>query len=519
MDKNQDSAIFEAYKPFRNTIRKLGLADSLAVIRAYMSNLQFKQDIPSDCEVHRDYLSAASHSERACWIAEFHLETICREVILHAKEFGQAEDTLRDWKTLARTVNRLKNLEEVITGRYRSSGLFMQELHRMAHRQFPWQESRPTEVNITRYHMIYGYPPLRGIIKSTTGLSSEELFLFGMALLGNFTGTFALFYPPSIQIPGLSSEGLDRFLNHFSRSLSDLKVLLQSEHQMNDKFAYAYHSLRAYPLIRTKYQGRECLLCPIPTLLFWRFTNGVYYEIFNQPGFENAFGEAFQWYVGQVIEKGTTRERTRLYPECEYRVGKELKRTVDWIMDQAGAALFIEAKTKRMRFDAKVEITQENILRIELDKLASMIVQVYKSIRDYREGKYPDYAFDPQRKIFPMVVTLENWFLMGPRLLNELKDDVSRRMKNENLPLEFLQDMPFSVCSTHEFEQAVQVMDLAGILTVMQGKVDDSREQWTLAAFLRDGFQEHARHTRFLFQNEFDTIGVNVIGEWNLTEE
>ncbi|HSL04691.1 MAG TPA: hypothetical protein VK901_14280 [Nitrospiraceae bacterium] len=203
---------------------------------------------------------------------------------------------------------------------------------------------------------------------------------------------------------------------------------------MNDRFAYAYHSLRAYPLIKMRYQGRDCLVCPIPTLLFWRFTNGVYYEIFNQPGFENAFGEAFQWYVGQVIGRGTTRERTRLYPECEYRVGKESKRTVDWIVDQEGAALFVEAKAKRMRFEAKVEIVQEDVLPVELDKLAAMIVQVYKSIGDYRDGKYPNYAFDPQRKIYPMVVTLEDWFLMGPKLVNEVKDDVSRRMEKGIFP-------------------------------------------------------------------------------------
>ncbi len=114
-----------------------------------------------------------------------------------------------------------------------------------------------------------------------------------------------------------------------------------------------------------------------------------------------------------------------------------------------------------------------------------------------------------------MVVTLEDWFLMGPKLVNEVKDDVSRRMENEGIPLAYLTDMPFSVCSTHEFEQAVQVMDHVGILTVMQGKVDDSRQQWTLAAFLRSGFQEYAKHTRFLFQEEFDAIGVKTIGEWN----
>ena len=514
MDKIQDPKIFEAYKPLRNTIRNLGLADSLAVIRAYMANLQFNKDIPSDCEVHQEY-AVASHAKRTAWIAEFHLETLCREIILHAKEYGQAKDTLRSWGTLARTINSLKHLEEMIAERYRAHDLLMQELHRMAHRQFPWQAFRPTAVNITRYHMIYGHPPLTGIVQTATGLSPEELFLFGMALLGAFMDNFAQVYPPNLQIPGLSLDGLDRFLGHFSRSLSDLKVLLQEEHQMNDRFGYAYHSLRAYPLIRMKYQGTECLVCPIPTLLFWRFTSGVYYEIFNQPGFENAFGDAFQWYVGQVIMKGTTSEKTRLDPDCEYRVGKDCKRTVDWIVDQEGAALFVEAKTKRLRFEAKIEIVEENILPIELNKLAAMIVQVYKSIHDYRNGRYPNYPFDPKRKIYPMVITLEDWFLIGPKLVNEVQDNVSRRMEKEEIPLEYLKDMPFSVCSAHEFEQAMQVMDQVGILTFMQGKVDDSRKQWTLSAFLKDGFQEYARNTRFLFQEEFDAIGVKAIGEWN----
>jgi len=170
--------------------------------------------------------------------------------------------------------------------------------------------------------------------------------------------------------------------------------------------------------------------------------------------------------------------------------------------------------TKRLRFEARVEIVQQDILSIELDKLAAMIVQVYKSIRDYRDGKYPNYPFDPQRKIYPMVVTLEDWFLMGPKMVNEVKDDVSRRMEKEEIPLEYLKEMPFSVCSTHEFEQAVQVMDQVGILTVMQGKVDDSRQEWTLSAFLRDAFREYARNSRFLFQKEFDAIGIKTIGGW-----
>jgi hypothetical protein len=55
-------------------------------------------------------------------------------------------------------------------------------------------------------------------------------------------------------------------------------------------------------------------------------------------------------------------------------------------------------------------------------------------------------------------------------------------------------------------------MDQAGIHTVMQSKADDSRQQWTLSAFLKDGFTEYVRNTRFLFQEEFDVIGIKTTG-------
>lgn len=516
MVKKQDATIFEAYKPLRNVIRKLDLTDSLAVIRGYLCNLQFDHDIPSDCEVHAEYLTRQSHTERARLISEFQLETLCREVILHASDLGRAEKSLKEWVTLGKTINHLKKLEEVIAGRYKTTNLFLQELHRMAHRQFPWQESKPTAPNITRYYMIYGHPPLKKIINDTTGLSLDELFLFGMALLGTFFQKFAILFPPNIQIPRLSSDGLDRFLRHFSNNFQDLRVLLQNEQEMNDRFLYAYHSLRAFPLIKIKYRGRDSLICPLPTLLFWRFTNGVYYEICKKSGFDNAFGDAFQWYVGQVIERATKSGSTRFYPEAQYWIGRDSKRTVDWIVEQDGAAIFVEAKTKRLAHQAKVEIIEEDILPLELDKLAAMVVQVYKSIRDYKSGHYPHFPFDPSRKIYPLIVTLEDWFVMGPKLATKLRADVTRRLEVEEIPVEVLEEMPFSICAIHEFEQAIQVMDHAGIRTVMQGKVERARQEWTLAAFLRDRFQEYETHARFLFEKEFDSIGISVLGDLNL---
>jgi hypothetical protein len=79
--------------------------------------------------------------------------------------------------------------------------------------------------------------------------------------------------------------------------------------------------------------------------------------------------------------------------------------------------------------------------------------------------------------------------------------------------------MPFSVCAIHEIEQAIQVIDRVGIRTIMQGKVEWPRQEWTLAAFLRDGFHDHWTQARFLFEEEFESIGISVFGDLNLRRQ
>jgi hypothetical protein len=400
-------------------------------------------------------------------------------------------------------------LEEFIGGRFHAPDLLMLELHRTAHRQFPWQMSRPTAPTIMRYFLVYKHPPMASVIQEVVGLTVEELFLMGMALLGSFTDNFALIKPVDVQIPGLSSDTLDRFLQHFSMELAALRDRLKSEQQMNDRFAYAFHSLRAYPLIQMTYRSKDSVVCPLPTLLFWRFTSGVYYEVFRHPAFDKAFGDAFQSYIGKVLKNGTSPSKTQIRQEQEYRVGKDLKRTVDWIAEQHDAVLFIEVKTKRLIMGARVEILSQTALSGELDKMAAIIVQVYRSIRDYREGRYPDYPFRAERQIFPLIVTLEDWFLMGPKILAELDSKIKTGLEVENLPVVWLTEMPYTVCSAHEFEQSIQVMDRAGICKVLAGKVFDSgKRTWSLAPYLEGDFKDIASEASFLFPQEYEALGL-----------
>jgi hypothetical protein len=271
-----DPAVFDRYKPLSNRIGNLCLVDSLAVIHAYIAHLQFDIPVPNTIEVHEKFLRAEKKTDKISWLSEWELETLCRETIIHAETDPPCQHSLRQWNTLSRVVNELKGLEEFISGKFVGPETIMLELHRIAHRQFPWQMSSPTAANLMRYYLVYQHGPLGELVRKVTGLSVNEVFFVGMTLLSVFIKEFVLFYPPTIGIRGLTVEQIDRFLRHFSSPLRDLKNLLASESEINDRFAYSYHSLRAFPLIRMSHLGKDSLFCPLPTLLFWRFTSGVY---------------------------------------------------------------------------------------------------------------------------------------------------------------------------------------------------------------------------------------------------
>lgn len=477
------------------------------MIHAYVTHLQFGSPIPKTIEVHRNFLSAESKTDKAAWLNEWELEILCREIIIHAENAMSSRSTLREWKVLSKTVNELKRLEEFISGRFLSPETIMLELHRIAHRQFPWQMSNPTAANLMRYYLVYQYGALGELVRKVTGLTVGEVFVVGMALLGIFLEKLSLFYPADIQVPRLTFEKVDRFLTHFSLPLKSLKKLLINEREVNDRFVYSYHSLRAFPLMQMSVQGRDAVVCPLPTLLFWRFTSGLYYKICKESGFANAYGEAFGQYVGSILRKAFVPPSHEVIPEDTYRDGKNLKRTVDWVVWGGEVALFVEAKTKRLVAEAKSEILVPEVLSGELNKMAGIILQVYKSIMDYLGGLYPSDHYKKGWRVFPLIVTLEDWFLMGPKLIGELDKLVLEGLEQQGLPANMLSDMPYTLCSACELEQAAQVMNLSGIQAVIGGKTTDLRKrECALDVYLKSEFKNELSHVKFLFPAEYSNF-------------
>jgi hypothetical protein len=241
------------------------------------------------------------------------------------------------------------------------------------------------------------------------------------------------------------------------------------------------------------------------TLLFWRFTSGLYYELISVPRFANEFGEGFQSYVGEVTTRiYSGNPRFEIIPEHEYWVGKHKKRTVDWIITDQTSALFLECKAKRVSLQSKTALTDFAPLEKDINSMASAIVQVYKTIGDYDKNSYPCFPFNKGRKIYPAVATLENWWMAGKVMHEKLAEAVRSRLVRARLPLALIDTHPYSVWAIQEMETGFQIVNKVGIQEFMDGKLNDPQmSQLDLHTYMIGRYKSHFPMEGF-FSDEYD---------------
>ena len=239
--------------------------------------------------------------EPRTWINEWLLMLLAKEVLLHSGVVAKKGASLRQWKTLADIIDRINRVETEIYGVYGSSDNVLVELIRIAHRTFGWQGDAPHASAIIRYHKILNTPEISQICVQRHGVTIYELMACGTSMLGHFLGSHSLRLPLTSQIAELPIAKFKAVFSLVAEDISTLRSELNREQQYNESFAYAYSSLRARPIILMCSGTSDVAVCPIPTLLFWRFTSGLYYDFIRVPEFANLFGDSYQAYVGEAV--------------------------------------------------------------------------------------------------------------------------------------------------------------------------------------------------------------------------
>ncbi len=109
--------------------------------------------------------------------------------------------------------------------------------------------------------------------------------------------------------------------------------------------------------------------------------------------------------------------------------------------------------------------------------------------------------------VYPIILTLEDWFIFSPRVDEMLERHVRKMLAEAGIPDTVLNDMPYTIASSHEFELAIQIVAQLDISRVMGKKIADDQRKWSLMPFIMTEFKEQVRLAeRFLFAEDWKKL-------------
>jgi hypothetical protein len=473
--------MYEAYKPFRNYMRRFALEPALVHLWRLSQHLEHDGPLPGEMGPPPERW--AQGRKLGGHLFAWDLDILAREIVLNAQPAGAVLDR---WNDLAPAINHLRCLDNVATQAFfADGGDVMREMHRLAHRQFPWQMP-PNRNSLLRYMRIFGREGVEPIVLQQTGLTVLELNRLTFATCGHFLRRPGLSTQQSYAVLGLDAETSRRYFDRLSSDVPTLRAAVQKEQRYDGAWLYAWNPLRARPLIRFDPAHPDRVLCPIPSLLMRRVSEGLYYDLIEVPAFANAFGRSFQTYVGEILSLSCPAPRFELFEEREYWVGKNRKDGLDWILQDADATLFIECKTSRLRIDAKVSSDTEALCEA-LDRLAKAVAQNYKNIEDALAGL--THWAPSQKTPYPLVVTLEDWWVFNPTIYGLLDEGVRRHLAEAGLDPALPDKMPYTIASAAELEIAAGIIAQVGIDRFMREKTTNEHRQWAVSPFAANVFE------------------------------
>lgn len=494
--------MYDLYKPLRNRLRSLSLLPSLLGVYRLAQFTQFSAPLPQELR----YPGFGLTTPLRIGLHEWTLELLAREIILNAPDAGPRAMTT--WNEYAVLANLVRDIENEIWGRALDGpALIEYEMVRIAHRQFPWQ-LRPNTRLIASYFKLYSNPRLAELMMAAFGMTAREYFQIAMSLSGHFLEQPLMRTPVRNNVNAVPQATVDQLVGRISLSLGELRDRIRQAQTYNINWAYLFDPLRTWPMIDL---GGGRLFCPMPTLLLWRMTEGVYFDLVpHRQLFDRNFGLAFQDLIGEVITAADQDGRLQLFPEARYGTRKRPRDSADWIIQDVTASIFLECKASRLKAQAKVDINDTATIDGEVDRLAGFVVQLYDTMSDALSGAYAHWRPDG-RPVYPLVVTLDEWLPSGRSLIHRLEDKVREGLQQRDIPLKLLEEHPFTLCSLYEFEAAARAFAFASVEAVMGQKTAGEHHGWAMLPFLQSHFTRAVTEKRALFEEEWRAVTRNLV--------
>lgn len=393
-----------------------GFLKLIWVVDAYQSDR--RAEIPRGFDIPLEARNADLESPYA--IYKWELETLANLLLSTPKDIERA-GLVRKLRTdrfqsISAVTNILRSLENAEAANELDETNILNEMHRIGHRQFPWQRGFFNRIALYRYSYIYNNKACGDYFESQFGISMNKFILCGFACYGFFSGKMQMRGHPEVPAIGISSQDFERYFRLSAQTISDARrsvdVLWRDARKIHGgKFATAYMPsvLRERPIILDPDRGTY--MAPLPELVALRMTAGVYYDIANGPSdLRNEVSSRFEMYCRMLL--GKMLAGISVDGQYKYSIGKRVLDSPDIFVRDAGRLrLVIECKATKMTFAAQFGEDPYEEARHKYEEIAKGVFQIWRYMSHLRLG-YTEAEVD-KAKVRGFVLTLDKWLAMS----------------------------------------------------------------------------------------------------------
>lgn len=371
--------------------------------------------------------AASDHILSVHSVQAWEIETLVNLLLTTPKTPGFVWEPAMDtgqFETIRVLTNLLRSAEDDETPLRINIENIIDELHRIGHRQFPWQRTWVRSGELYKYLYIYCQGACADYFKEKYGLDIIDYVSAAFILFTQHMGRTWMplldtreTLPVSLEVIHKTTQLLSSSTWTAHREAAALVSKFEAEASAPIPVAYQPSYLRLKPIISFDRADTTLYTSPLPALILLRVTSGLFYDLASgkNPVIKDA-NTRFEEYSRKII-KAFIPEFEPL-PSENYGTKKVPFETPDILLTLNGKIVSVmECKATKLTYAAQYGENPREDARDGYDQIVKAIFQLWRYFAHVRQKILNhDLADD----VTGVILTLDSWTQMGGKLRDKL---------------------------------------------------------------------------------------------------
>ncbi|RVK12983.1 hypothetical protein CN138_12945 [Sinorhizobium meliloti] len=431
--------------------------------------------------------AASDHILSGHSVQAWEIETLVNLLLTTPKTPGFAWEPAMDtgqFETIRVLTNLLRSAEDGETPLRINNENIIDELHRIGHRQFPWQRTWVRSGELYKYLYIYCQGACADYFKEKYGLDIIEYVSAAFIL---FTQHISRAWMPELdtreKLP-VSPEAIHMTTKLLSSSIwaahreaAALVNKFEAEASAPIPVAYQPSYLRLKPIISCDRARTTLYTAPLPALILLRVTAGLFYDLASgKTPVINDANARFEEYSRKII-KAFIPDFEPL-PSEKYRHKKNPVDTPDILLKLDGKIVSVmECKATKLTYAAQYGENPREDAREGYDQIVKAIFQLWRYFAHVRQKVLNHNLADD---VTGVILTLDSWTQMGGKLRDKLIAEAKVYAANKDSSITEADMRTPVFCPIQELDDIMSVSSAVQLLETFHRMTEIDSLSWNI---------------------------------------